>query len=630
MPNSFCHGLLMAALVALTNAGCSNSVNPPGTSESATLSSDCNPTAVAAADAALAADSSFTMISEENWNEDAVRQVLQVFAFGGSATPAQIKIWADMSPGAAIVEMLTFEPVNPKLSPPDAFDNLHTIKPSMSCLSALWSQPHKQNKIPTDERANYLLDAWNSPGKIFLQMIAKRGWNPVLSRMGFWATNYHMAVNLDVGVEYRQMIHYYDSIVANLSARLPFETVLTNAALTAAVAMQYGHKDNRFRDGRFFGNDDFAREYFQLFFGILGVSSAYSSDYHETVTIPNMARILTDIRVPYITYSNGNEGYDPVSRISEEFHYPGALEIMNQQINGSNAQIRLETLSSIAISNSESLDNLPVRIIAALADDSLDNTRKSAIRALWAGLPSKDLLSFIRKYAVSTLFHNAGRVKNWTSIERNIIHSNLVTLNNFESYRNYYNTEWRIRDEGFTLFRPTHNVFGHQTGIEAAAAPTAFQNVYERNIREYWYFSRSQDSRANWKKDWSQFIPAGSNAEYSVRNVAEFLWHHLIADDLQSFGTLERYHLYALLGSGKDLGLFISEDDPLHVYTESELALALANPNTGLGKTLTDLANANILLSSTDANLRAQANERIGLGINFILATPFAFAQAGK
>ena len=62
-----------------------------------------------------------TTISSRDWGETPVRKILRAFAFGGLADDEQIGIWAGMSPEAAILEMLTFDPVNPLLSPPPTF-----------------------------------------------------------------------------------------------------------------------------------------------------------------------------------------------------------------------------------------------------------------------------------------------------------------------------------------------------------------------------------------------------------------------------------------------------------------------------------------------------------------------------
>ena len=62
-------------------------------------------------------------IKLKDWGEIQVRRVLQTFAFGGLASDAQITAWAAMKPQRAIVEMLSFDAVNNKLSPPEAGDD---------------------------------------------------------------------------------------------------------------------------------------------------------------------------------------------------------------------------------------------------------------------------------------------------------------------------------------------------------------------------------------------------------------------------------------------------------------------------------------------------------------------------
>ncbi len=56
-------------------------------------------------------------LDEAAWSESPVRRVLHVFACGGAATDAQIAAWLNMAPVDAIREMLTFDAVNPRLSP---------------------------------------------------------------------------------------------------------------------------------------------------------------------------------------------------------------------------------------------------------------------------------------------------------------------------------------------------------------------------------------------------------------------------------------------------------------------------------------------------------------------------------
>jgi len=61
-------------------------------------------------------------IGNAQWDDTAVRKVLRTFAYGGQAGEVQIHRWANMTPRAAIVEMLTFDTTNDKLSPPAVGD----------------------------------------------------------------------------------------------------------------------------------------------------------------------------------------------------------------------------------------------------------------------------------------------------------------------------------------------------------------------------------------------------------------------------------------------------------------------------------------------------------------------------
>ena len=85
-----------------------------------------------------------------------------------------------------------------------------------------------------------------------------------------------------------------------------------------------------------------------------------------------------------------------------------------------------------------------------------------------AAQPTKNLLDFLRSYAISTTFHDASRIKYWTSIDRNLIASNRVTLSSGEAYAVFYDARYLASGEGVQMFRPVYNVFGAQTGLMAA------------------------------------------------------------------------------------------------------------------------------------------------------------------
>lgn len=416
---------------------------------------------------------SIPLISNSDWNETAVRKVLQVFAFGGFASDKQITAWANQSPKAAIVQIISFNTTNQYLSPAENKDKLDSVDGSLLGLSKLWSSSSAQNLYAPDLRDRFEKDDWNSPKDVWLSAVNKRGLNPVRQRIGLLETNYHMVANLDASVNNRQMYEHYDSIMANLAADVPYQTVLADAAASAAIATQYNHKENKFIDAKFEGNEDFGREFHQLFFNILGTDD---STYHEVTTVKNTAKALTDMRVEKITEGDKTFSSEKVT-MGTEYHFPSHLEILKQNINGSNAKEKLNALAEHAIKHPESVDNLPVKIVRLLADDTLTDANTKIIKQIWAELPEKNLLQFLRTYAISTAFHSDSRTKFWSSIERNVLFTNLVTLNNNEAYLNYYSPSNALNSEGITLFRPVHNVFGHQTGLEAASEPNVFKET---------------------------------------------------------------------------------------------------------------------------------------------------------
>lgn len=616
------------ALAAANVVGCGADSIAPGPRSESSISASCEAeqmTRRPSDDAEISANASFTMVSEADWDDAAVRRVLHTFAFGGHATDAQIKAWADLSPGKAIVEMLTFDSVNLKLSPRDSGDAvIHNA--TLGCMNQLWTAFNRFNRIPGGRRESYDLDEWVGASKTFLNLTSYRGTNPFRQRIGFFETNYHLVANMDVEVSGPQIVRHYDVIMENLASGASYDKVLSEAALTAAIAKQYGHDQNRFVDGVFSGNEDFAREFHQLFFGILGVSATNTAAYrdtHEYQNIPMTARALTDIRIdgPLVTYGN-------------DFHYPAAVTILGASITGNTAREKILSLGARAIDDTESLQNLPLMIVEGLADDNLTDARRAQVRAIWQAIAPKDLLKFLRVYAISTLFHSVDRVKFWTSFERNLISTNLTVTSNHEVVNDYYDPNWMLSLEGLMVFRPSHNVFGSQKSLEAAANPDVYRQNFRRSVDRYWLLGRTNDA-TGFERDWGSLIPADSNGQFYVKAVAEWLWQRYVADGLKNFGTLERLHVYALLGSGRDLGHFLDKENPLATYTNAQLQAFLTDAETGNattngGKSIQDLLATRVLLRSADDEVRRAANYRVGLAVNFITATPFAFAQEGK
>ena len=507
-----------------------------------------------------------------SWDERAVRKVLKIFAFGGHATDAQIDTWSYMFPQDAIAEMLNFDQHNRKLSPlapGERYTEPATSHGTMQAFYEYIESPGSDIPIPVDDRESLGLDGWRFDST-YSRMIAMRGLNPFRQRIGFWETNYHLAVNRDAGVSRRQMARFYDNIMQAHEDRLPYHRVMAVAAKSAAPAMQYGHRRNewvrRWVNGEriyvFQGNQDFAREIHQLYFGIFGVDDPAA---HEDVTIPNTALMLTDMRVPYIN----DFGFALDVTFGTEDHYRdefiaeyGPLNILGQTITGVDASAKIDNLFEISNLHAESLLNLPIMIISVLADDNLNETRRNQLRAAWAALgTNKDFLTFIHAYATSQMFHSPDQFKYLTSFERAYYLANKFNIDNIEAFFSNDNRVGREIDDVMEsdnaneVFRPLHNVFGGQNSLEASDSAVAFEKNYNRTAtQEGWQFQNALpvecsecDQGQPWKKDWSKVIPA-KDGGYPADYVAEWLWEHVVGN-FDNYTTLERAHLLAILGA---------------------------------------------------------------------------------
>jgi len=141
------------------------------------------------------------IVSDEEWDETAVRKVLHTFAFGGHATDVQITAWAEMPPDQAIIEMLTFEEHNLLLSPPAAsdYDRLDIRDGTLRGLGGFWSSDDPQNGFVDEQRESYRIDRW-SVDNIWVMAATSRGLNPFRQKIDLWETNYHLAANFDASV----------------------------------------------------------------------------------------------------------------------------------------------------------------------------------------------------------------------------------------------------------------------------------------------------------------------------------------------------------------------------------------------------------------------------------------------
>jgi len=313
-------------------------------------------------------------------------------------------------------------------------------------------------------------------------------------------------------------------------------------------------------------------------------------------------------------------------------HYYADVEILGRTISGDTAYEKIDALSQIAIEHNESLDNLPVFIIRTLADDNLTDSKTAAIRAAWRAMEPKELLGFLQAYAISDLFHSPSRIKYLPSIDRNLIVLNRILLDNKASYRNIYPTRSLMDAEDVEAFWPTHDVFGTQTGAEAAQSPDIFRVIYNRSVEGWTYGATSRDG---WQKEWSRVIKAKTGSLYVVQDVAAWLWQRFIADGLKHFGPLEKAHLYAILATGRDLAVALADCDTdssrcednatvNRVITETELL-----SDAQIKEQIDGFAIAPLLLESSDADEREEANTRINRAIHFIIATPYMMIQEG-
>ena len=577
----------------------------------------------------------FEIIPQEQWTETAVRKILHTFAFGGHASDAQIASWALTSPKQAIEEMLTLYPVNYLLSPAQD-DSTHLFSQSLTSLAKHWSSSHSE--IETGLRPEYDINTeMNAAICTWLTAATKRGLNPFYHKIGLFETNYHLAVNQAKDHSVKELVGYYDRVMVEHSKRTPYQKVLAAAALSPAIAQQYGHADNRFEDGEFYGNEDFAREIHQLFFGILGNSliddpdfadypatlREYTdySDYHEYISIRHTARALTDME----THGEEDQIVYGTSR-----HHSGSLEILGQIIEGATAKEKIESLVEYDIKHPESLKNLPVIITKVLADDFMDPATEEVVADAWKQMASKDFLNFIRAYAISTAFHNEKRVKYWTSFDRNLIYHNLTHTSNIVSYNDTAILAKILDAEGVIFFRPLHNVFGGQTGLEASESGKILKEAFNTSAARH---EETLNPNGNyggqaWERNWGVQISREGTNGYQVDKIAELLWNKLIADGLKNFGILERAQTYALLAEAKDFASVVNSDSPPTFYSADQIS---SDPS--LVETLNSLALSKMEYLDDYRDNRNQhrweQNYRIGIALAFMAATPYMFAQEG-
>ena len=602
-----------------------------------------------------------TPVASSTWSETHVRRVLQAFAFGGLATDAQIQTWASMDPSAAVSEMLTFEPNNFLVSPDDGGDHSDVHCHSLEAMQGFWSGDDPGNVMKYSDRYRYAtlstggnLSSHNLV-RTWTKLISTRGCNPFLHKVGLYLTNYHASISVHK-TRAGLIRAYYDDVVAELINSGNFVNVMTVAASHAAVARGYGHQYSRYYNGsdRFSGTDDFGREFHQLFFRIQGTTE--DETYHEDTTIEHTAWALAGMNLDKVenAYGSSNSGdwwvapidftdhYDlnPTPRWirNTHFHYQnngGCLEILHNTVCGATAGEKIAVLAPIAAAHPESMDNVPVYMIDFFADDNLDESKITQIRAAWAS-SNYDILVFMREYAASTAFHGSSSYKFRTAFDRNLILQNAQILTNEENFAKHYNDSpyLRMEEQGAEVFHPAHDVFGGQTGLQAATNRYIFKDAFWANVSNPTFFDDTSDDYTlepdlegapapvyTWTKDWASVIPVNGSGEHVVGEVATWLWNRFIGDGGRNFDAIARAQVQAMLAQNRDFAYTVDSSNPDAVYSTNDITKKKGKARPA------DEANAAAVMNGLS---QYQFNRRVGLAINFISMTPYAFAMEGE
>jgi len=593
-------------------------------------------------------------IKREDWNTSSVRRVLQAFAFGGHASDRQIEQWARMAPQAAIKQMLNFDAVNERLSAPD--EGLSEWQcTSMTELQKLWSSGQPTNPVRQFDRDYYAIlfeqQEQLSPVGLYLtwpRAMHTRGCNLFLHKTAFYLTNYHASIhvqNAGVGL----IRDYYDDTVRALMESSRFEDLMLEAATNGAVALAYGHFASYVHPftGEFYGNDDFAREYFQLLFGIEGTTE--DPDYHEGVTIKNNARLLTgmmldaepdrfdslapiDWLLTGIDFSDhvdaaGRDIYNRTAHIDFRNGPLSCLEILHQQICGATARDKLMALGPVAASHPESEANIPLKLVRFFGDTVITAEEAEHLQTAWQDA-ERDLLKFLRSYAISTQFHADDSFKYWSAFERNLIMHNAATLDNEESFAKpfFLGPAVPMFQQNAQVFAPIRDVFGGQTGNDAAKDRFGFRNAWSQNVEnpealgtnQQVYRLAEDGAPQFWRKDWSSVIPANAAGEYIVGEVAQWLWQRFIGDGGINFDLIAQAQVHALLATGFDFAAVMDRENIDAIYNSSDLEDGFAaEVNRELAAMAMDFGNPD-------------EQGRVGMAVNFITMTPFAFARTGE
>ncbi len=565
--------------------------------------------------------------SDDEWNETAVRHVLRTFAFGGlGVRDEQVTIWAAMPPQDAIKEILNFDESNPLLAPIDPLDDTWMQGGTLAAAADFWGSDDSGNTTPQSLRAQFTASVPDLGGNTSIRNESRFYWhrlaltpgmNPFRQYIGLWETNYHLAVAGPTG-DIRRKLHFYDVVMTAHASQLSYDQVLATAARAPAVALHYGHIRSSFVDGVCNScNEDFAREFHQLYFGIVGEADP---DYFENVTIKNSSLAFTGQRLinqPDLGYFN------TLVNFRSDLHFQGPVEIHHRIAGGYDMSERLDAMASIDIEEPESLNNLPVIIINGLADENMPDWKKQELRHAWATMGRKNFLSFIRNYAISDLFHFGERVFHPNVFSREVAMAAKAVRSDAAKYFNVdsngiarRNLFTRISNgQGLRLFIPEKGVFGHRTGLEDAASTTSY-------ARHFNVVVQSRSYRNDQGIDWSKFIPPDSGGGWTAQSIVLWLWNDFYPGETDNgFDTLIRASLLSLLAANQDLARLAENRGITGINEDTIITEDLLTSNTELAALVESLSTTAIDLTTNGAE------NRVTMAMSFIATTPYAFAD---
>lgn len=210
----------------------------------------------------------------------------------------------------------------------------------------------------------------------------------------------------------------------------------------------------------------------------------------------------------------------------------------------------------------------------------------------------------------------------------------MTHFDNQDSYGHSMALPWLLSEENVEFFRPNHDVFGHQTGIEASQSGRVLREAVNTTTVRQWAstISESENSTYNdkeWIIDYAELGPKDTQGRYLVKEMAEWLWDRIIGDGGKNFGIVERSQVYALMNRGTDFAAIVDRDNLEAMYAEEQIL-----NSDSVRQLYQDLENGVFLyLGSEDPEFARQSledNHRIAAAAAFISVTPYAFVQEGK